>query len=97
MYIISTLLDLGLRDDELLSDVLCVKHIDHSTIEKANNRISYHYLKKLLIMIGNEIRNLIGEETFSVLIDSTGVKTDRLYSPTLIRCRRKKYKVVDKM
>ena len=98
MYIISTLLDLSLRDDELLSDVLCGKHIDHSTFGKANNRISYHYLKKLLIMIWNEIRNLIGEETFSVLIaDSTGVKTDRLYSPTLIKCRKKKYKVVDKM
>ena len=40
---------------------------------------------------GNEIRNLIGEETFSVWIaDSTTVKTDRLYSPTMIECRRKK-------
>ena len=98
VYVISTLLDLSLRDDELLSDVLCGKHIDHSTFGKANNRISYHYLKKLLIMIWNEIRNLIGEETFSVLIaDSTGVKTDRLYSQTMIKCRRKKYKVVDKL
>jgi len=91
MYIISTLLDLSLRDDELLSDILYGKHIDHSTFGKANNRISYHYLKKLLIMIWNEIRNLVGD-AFSVLIaDSTSVKTDRLYSQTIIKCRRNKY------
>ena len=32
-----------------------------------------------------------------MIADSTGVKTDRLYSPTLIRCRKKKWKVVDKL
>jgi len=49
------LIDLSLRDYELLCVVLCGKWIGHSTFGKANNRISYHYLKKMLIMIGDEI------------------------------------------
>ena len=89
VYILSTLFDLSLRDNEMLSDMLYGKHIDHSTFGKANNRIPYHYLKKLLIMIWNEIRNLIGEGIFSVLIaDSTGVKTDRMYHPSMVRCKK---------
>ncbi len=97
MYIISTLFDFSLRDDELLSDMLCGKHIDHSTFGKANNRIPYHYLKKLLIMIWNEIRNLVGEIASILIADSTAVKTDRLCRSSLIGCKRSKRRVVDKM
>ena len=81
IFIISTFLDLSLRDDELLSDLMFGKHIDHSTFGKAFWRIPYSYLKKLLIIIRNEINNIIGNNsTFLLIADSTGVRTDRLYS-----------------
>ena len=97
-FIISTLLDLSLRDDESLSDLLFGKHIDHSTFGKSFNRIPHHYLKKLLLMIRNEIKNLIGKKYIPILIaDSTGVRTDRLYVPAIIKCKSKRRRVVDKL
>ena len=72
-FILYTYLDLSLRDDEFLSMAIFGKHIDHSTFGKAYNRIPYSYLRKLLVLIRNEIDNLIRERP--VLIpDSTGVK-----------------------
>jgi len=98
IFIISTLLDLSLRDNEFLSDLLFGKHIDHSTFGKAFSRISYHYFKKLLIAVRNEINNIIGNDSTPILIaDSTGVRVDRLYVPAIIKCKLKKRGVVDKL
>ena len=97
-FIISTFLDLSLRDDEFLSDLIFGKHIDHSTFGKAFQKIPHYYLQKLLLMIRNEIRNLIGKNYIPILIaDSTGVTTDRLYVPAIIKCKSKRRKVVDKL
>ena len=97
VFVISTLLDFSLRDNELMSDLLCEKHIDHSTFGKAFHRISYIYLKKLLIMIRNEIRNAFGSVEHVLIADSTGVTTDRAYAKTIIKCKKKKRKIVEKM
>jgi len=43
VFVISTLLDFSLRDNELMSDLLCEKHIDHSTFGKAFHRISFAF------------------------------------------------------
>ena len=44
MFIISTFFDWSLRDDEFFSEVLCEKHVDHSTFGKAfaKNTIPLH-------------------------------------------------------
>jgi len=98
IFIISTLLDFSLRDDEFLSDSLFGKHIDHSTFGKAFLKIPYHYLKKLLTIIRNEINSIIGNNSIPILIaDSTGVRTDRLYVPTIVKCKLKKRRVTNKM
>ena len=64
---------------------------------KAFHRIPYHYLKKLLIITGNEIRSLIGESNFLLITDSTGIKIDRMYYLSLIKCKQKKRRKVDKL
>ena len=56
-FILFTTFDFSLRDDELISDLLFGKHIDHSTFGKAFAKISYKYIKKLLILVRNEINN----------------------------------------
>ncbi len=95
-FIIASLFDWSLRDDELFSDLLFRKHIDHSTFGKAFAKIPYMYLKKLLLMIRNEINNLIADQPV-LISDSTGVKVDRLYYQTTIKCKAKKRRINDKM
>jgi len=96
-YIIFTFLDSSLRDDEFLSDMMFEKHIDHSTFGKAFHRIPYHYLRKLLIVIRNEINNFFKDSIPVLIGDSTGVKTDRIYVKTIIKCKIKKRRVYDKL
>ena len=95
-FIIASLFDWSLRDDELFSELLFRKHIDHSTFGKAFARIPYRYLKKLLVMIRNEINNLIVDQPV-LISDSTGVKVDRLCYQTTIKCKAKKRRINDKM
>ena len=72
------------------------KHIDHSTFGKAFARISYIYIKKLLILIRNEINNLIQEKPI-LIADSTGIIVDRMYLQTLIGYKPKKRRFYDKL
>ena len=79
MFIISTFFDWSLRDDEFFSEVLCEKHVDHSTFGKAFAKIPYYYIKWLIFLTRNYTRNLIDEKPV-LISDSTGVRTDRLYA-----------------
>jgi len=96
IFILSSLLDLSLRDDEFLSDLLAGKHIDHSTFGKAFAKIPYRYLKKLLIMIRNAINSYVGTDSI-LIVDSTWVKVDRVYYETITKCHRGKRRVRDKL
>jgi len=95
-FILFTTFDFSLRDDELISDLLFGKHIDHSTFGKAFAKISYPYIKKLLIIVRNEINNLLKEKPL-LIADSTGVVVDRMYFQTLNRCRIRKRRFYDKL
>ena len=48
-------------------------------------------------MIRNEIRNIFGNVEHVLIADSTGVTTDRAYAKTMIKCKKKKRKIVEKM
>jgi len=95
-FILFTIFDFSLRDDEFISDLLFGKHIDHSTFGKAFAKISYIYIKKLLILIRNEINNLIQEKPI-LIADSTGVIVDRMYFQTLNKCKIRKRRFYDKL
>jgi len=96
IFILSSLSDLSLRNDEFLSDLLAGKHIDHSTFGKEFAKTPYMYLKKLLIMTRNVIGNHV--ETDSILIvDPTWVKVDRVYYDTMTKCHYGKRRMRDKM
>ena len=96
MFIISTFFDWSLRDDEFFSEVLCGKHVDHSTFGKAFAKIPYYYIKWLIFLTRNYIRNLIDEKPV-LISDSTGVRTDRLYIPLIFKCKYRKRKVIEKL
>ena len=95
-FILFTTFDFSLRDDEFISDLLFGKHIDHSTFGKAFAKISYIYIKKLLILVRNEINNLIQEKPI-LIADSTGIIVDRMYLQTLIGYKPKKRRFYDKL
>jgi len=62
-FILYTYLDLSLRDNEFLSIAIFGKHIDYGTFGKVYGKIPYSYLRRLLVLIRNEINNLVEEKT----------------------------------
>jgi len=60
------------------------------------NRIPYSYLRKLLVLIRNEIDNLIKERPV-LIADSTGVRIDRRYSKAMIGCKTTRKRDHDKL
>lgn len=96
LFIVSSLLDWSLRDDEFFSDILAGKHIDHSTFGKAFAKIPYHYLKKLLVMIRNTINTYLHVDPL-LIADSTWVTVDRVYYETMTKCHRGQRRVREKL
>ena len=86
-FILYTYLDLSLRDNEFLSIAI---------FGKAYDGIPYSYLKKLLVLIRNEIDNLIKERPL-LIADSTGVRIDRRYGKAMIGCKTTKRRDHDKL
>ncbi|MCD6513005.1 MAG: transposase, partial [Thermoplasmata archaeon] len=70
--------------------------VEVNTFGKAFAKISYPYIKKLLIIVRNEINNLLKEKPL-LIADSTGVVVDRMYFQTLNRCRIRKRRFYDKL
>ncbi|RLF55033.1 MAG: hypothetical protein DRN13_01335 [Thermoplasmata archaeon] len=95
-FILYTYLDLSLRDNEFLSIAIFGKHVDHSTFGKAYDRIPYSYLRRLLVLIRNEIENLIKERPV-LIADSTGIRIDRRYGKAMIGCKTTKRREHDKL
>lgn len=61
------------------------------TFGKAFAKIPYYYIKWLIFLTRNYIRNLIDEKPV-LISDSTGVRTDRLYIPLIFKCKYRKRK-----
>lgn len=91
LFIIFSLFDLSLRDDEWFSESIVGRHIDHSTFGRSFAKIPPHYLHKLLLMTRNTIRNAT-DETPVLIADSTGVVLDRIYEHTTVKLQREKRK-----
>ena len=95
-FILYTHLDLSLRDNEFLSMAIFGEHVDHSTFGKAYGRIPYSYLRRLLVLMRNEIDNLIKERPV-LIADSTGVRIDRRCGKAMIGCKTTKRRDHDKL